>query len=157
MSYLAIKYIHIISMLLLVGTGLGSAFYKWMADRNGNISLIVSTNRHVVYADWFFTTPAIIVQPLSGLYLAYMLDISIATDWLLVSLLLYVLAGICWIPVVWLQIKMHKLAVWADSAQQSLPPLYWRYVKIWTGLGIPAFLSMLAIIFLMIFKPLIWS
>lgn len=67
MLYLSLKTLHILSMLLLFGTGLGSAFYKWMADRSGNLAHIAVTNRHVVLADWLFTTPTVIFQPISGL------------------------------------------------------------------------------------------
>ena len=152
MSYLLLKYLHILSMVLLFGTGLGSAFYKWMADRSGNVAHIAVTNRHVVLADWIFTTPTVIFQPISGLWMVHLLGLPLTTPWIALSLSLYVVAGVCWLPVVWLQIRMRTLADIAVKTQSALPALYWRYARIWFGLGVPAFIAMLAEVFLMVFK-----
>lgn len=153
MSYLAVKYLHILSMVLLFGTGLGSAFYKWMADRSGLVEHIAVTNRLVVLADWIFTTPTVIVQPVSGIWLASLLAIPLTTPWLLASLALYVVAGACWLPVVWLQIRMRDLSRTACLNRLPLSQQYWRYARIWFWLGMPAFASMVLIIFLMVVKP----
>ncbi|MBL8472049.1 MAG: DUF2269 domain-containing protein, partial [Rhodocyclaceae bacterium] len=96
MTYLALKSLHILSMVLLFGTGLGSAYYKWMADRSGKLPHIAVTNRHVVLADWTFTTPTVVFQPISGAAMAHMAGIPLTTPWLLLSLGLYLLAGSCW-------------------------------------------------------------
>lgn len=152
MMYLSLKYLHILSMVLLFGTGLGSAFYKWMADRSGNLAHIAVTNRHVVLADWLFTTPTVIFQPISGLWMVYLLHYPLTTPWILLSLGLYVVAGACWLPVVWLQIQMRKLSEQAVAKQTSLPDLYWRYARYWFWLGVPAFVAMILIVLLMVFK-----
>ncbi len=153
MIYLSLKYVHLISMVVLFGVGLGTAWYKWMADRTGDVNHIAIINRQVVLADWIFTTPAIIVQPISGLLLMNILNIPLNTNWLLISLALYVLAGACWLPVVWLQYKMRNLSADASANNQTLPQQYWRYARIWFWLGVPAFAAMLSIVFLMLFKP----
>ena len=152
MLYLSLKYLHILSMVLLFGTGLGSAFYKWMADRSGNLTHIAVVNRHVVLADWIFTTPTVIFQPLSGLGMVYLLGLPLATPWITLSLGLYVFAGLCWLPVVWLQIRMRNLADAALIAQIPLPAEYWRYARVWFWLGVPAFVAMVGVVFLMVFK-----
>ena len=152
MLYLSLKYVHLISMVLLFGTGLGSAWYKWMADRSGNTGHIGVTNRHVVLADWLFTTPTIVIQPLSGLGLLWVMDIPLVTPWVIASLALYVLAGVCWLPVVWLQIQMSELATAALEQQTALPERYWQYARWWFWLGVPAFSAMLCIVLLMVFK-----
>ncbi|HPE61258.1 MAG TPA: DUF2269 domain-containing protein [Thiolinea sp.] len=155
MSYLVLKYLHILSMVLLFGTGLGSAFYKWMADRSGNVAHIAVTNRHVVLADWLFTTPTVIFQPLSGLWMVYLAGWSLFTPWIALSLGLYVVAGLCWLPVVWLQLRMRQLAEQARADNAPLPALYWRYARIWFWLGVPAFIAMVLIVLLMVFKNLL--
>jgi len=152
MSYLALKTLHILSMVLLFGTGLGSAFYKWMADRSGNIQHIAVTNKHVVLADWCFTTPTVIFQPISGVLMASMADMPLTTPWVAISLALYFLAGACWLPVVWLQIRMQKLAESALAANTPLPADYWRMARYWFWLGVPAFTSMVMVVALMVFK-----
>lgn len=152
MMYLSLKYLHILSMVLLFGTGLGSAFYKWMADRSGDLAHIAVMNRHVVLADWLFTTPTVIFQPLSGLWMVYLLQYPLTTPWIMWSLGLYVVAGVCWLPVVWLQIQMRRLSAQAVATQTELPILYWRYARYWFWLGVPAFIAMILIVWLMVFK-----
>lgn len=152
MSYLSLKVIHILSMVLLFGTGLGSAWYKWMADRSGDIHHIAVTNKQVVLADWVFTTPTVIIQPITGIMLLYTLDISLTTNWVMWSIGLYTLAGLCWLPVVWLQIKMRDISNQAVSMNTGLNATYWKYAKTWFWLGVPAFLSMIVIVILMVFK-----
>ncbi len=152
MDYTLIKTLHILSMVLLFGTGLGSAFYKWMADRSGVLAHIAVTNRHVVLADWWFTTPTVIFQPLSGLWMVHLLGLPVSTPWVAASLGLYALAGTCWLPVVWLQIRMRDLAAGALTAGTPLPPAYWRMARHWFWLGVPAFGAMVLVVALMVFK-----
>ena len=152
MSYLFIKYLHILSMVLLFGTGFGSAFYKWMADRSRNLAHMAVVNRHVVLADWIFTTPTVIFQLVSGVIMAYWIGLPLSTPWIAISLVLYALAGACWLPVVWLQIRMAALADTAIKENTDLPVLYWRYARVWFWLGVPAFSAMLLVVFLMVFK-----
>jgi uncharacterized membrane protein len=152
MSYTVLKTLHILSMVLLFGTGLGSAFYKWMADRSGNVSHIAVTNRHVVLADWLFTTPTVIFQPISGLWIVTLLELPLATPWIAASIGLYMLAGVCWLPVVWLQIRMRNLAADAAARQQPLPMVYWRLARWWFWLGVPAFTAMVLVVVLMVGK-----
>ncbi len=152
MTYFTLKTLHLLSMVLLFGTGLGSAFYKWMADRSGNVAHIAVTNRHVVLADWLFTTPTVIFQPISGIWMAAIAGWPLTTPWIAISLGLYFLAGACWLPVVWLQIRMKKLSADALARNASLPADYWRMARLWFWLGVPAFISMVLVIALMVFK-----
>jgi uncharacterized membrane protein len=154
MLYLSLKWLHILSATVLVGVGFGTAFYKWMIDRSGEVRAIAYMGRLVVLADWLFTTPAIILQPLTGLWMLQIAGYSLGSTWILYTLLLYALAGACWLPVVWLQYRMRALALAAVAAEQALPAAYWRYARLWFWLGIPAFLAMLAVYALMVFKPL---
>ena len=155
MSYTTIKTLHILSMVLLFGTGLGSAFYKWMADRSGHVAHIAITDRHVVLADWLFTTPTVVFQPLSGLWMVHLLGLPLTTPWIALSLGLYVLAGTCWLPVVWLQLRMRAVSADAAARSAALPPAYWRMARCWFWLGVPAFCSMVLIVVLMVFKNLV--
>lgn len=152
MIYLSLKSLHLVSMVLLFGTGLGSAWYKWTADRGGNVVHIAVTNRHVVLADWLFTTPTGFIQPITGFAMLSMTGIPVATPWVFASLVLYGLAGACWLPVVWLQMRMRDLAAEAARGNSALPELYWRYARWWFWLGVPAFAAMLCIVLLMVFK-----
>src|SRR5689334_13497049 len=118
-SYFILKAVHIISAAVLFGTGLGIAFFKWVTDRTGNLAAIRIVSEKVVVADWVFTLPAIVVQALTGLALVKSMGYPLAHGWLAWSLALFCLAGLCWIPVVWLQIRMRDLARTAE--QEGIP------------------------------------
>jgi uncharacterized membrane protein len=152
-TYLILKTIHILSSVVLVGTGGGSAFYLFCANRSRNLAAQAVVARYVVLADWIFTTPTIIIQPLTGFALMHMAGLPLTTPWILWTLALYVLAGACWLPVVWLQIRMKQMAETALAGGGALPDLYWRYSRIWEALGYPAFIAMVAIYYLMVNKP----
>ena len=147
------KTIHILSATVLFGTGLGTAFHMWRADRTGDVRVIANAARQTVLADWLFTTPAVIIQPLTGFLLMFEAGYALDEAWIMLSLALYVVTGACWLPVVWLQARMRDLAVAALDDGAELPPLYRRYMRIWFALGWPAFLSVVAIFALMVFRP----
>lgn len=152
-TYLALKWVHILSSVLLVGTGFGSAFYLYFIHRTKNTQAIAAVSRLVVRADFWFTTPAIIVQPATGIAMAIMAGYSLDQAWLMWTTALYLFAGACWLPVVWLQIRMATLASAAASGNSQLPVRYWQYARYWERLGYPAFLAMLGVYGLMVFKP----
>lgn len=151
--FLLYKWMHILSSVLLVGTGLGSAFYLFFTLRTRNVQAIAGVSRLVVIADWCFTTPAIFIQPLTGYLMMRTVGYTFELAWLKHTLWLYALAGICWLPVVWLQIRLRDIAREAANAQTELPELFWRYAKRWELLGYPAFVAMLVIYWLMVFRP----
>jgi len=154
MDYLAIKTIHIISSVFLVGTGFGTAFYLFFANRSKSVEAIAVVSKLVVKADWWFTTPAVVVQPLSGAWLIHVAGFPLDSVWIKASLALYLFAGVCWLPVVWYQLKMARMALAAHETRSELPALYWHYARRWELLGYPAFAAMAVIYFLMVMKPI---
>ncbi len=153
MSYLLLKYVHILSSTLLFGTGLGTAFHGFLAFRTKDPRVVAAVGRSVVLADWLFTAPAVIIQPATGVTMALLAGIPLLSGWLLLSIALYILVGACWLPVVWLQIQLRRIAKESLDSGALLPPRYYRYLGFWFVLGWPAFLAVLAIFYLMVFKP----
>lgn len=151
--YLTLKWIHILSSVVLVGTGLGSAYYMFFANRSRDLAAQAVVTRLVVQADWWFTTPTVLLQPATGLAMVYLAGFPLSTPWIAASLALYAIAGLCWLPVVWLQIRMRALAQQAAEAGTPLAPLYWRYARWWEALGYPAFAAMVVVFYLMVAKP----
>ena len=145
--------LHIISIIMLLGIGGGSAFYKFMADRSKNLALIVHTNKMVVLADWIFITPAVIIQPITGVMLANLMGYSFDTWWLLLSLNLYIFSLSLWLVAVWLQIWMKNMALNAEKEGKRLDRDYFLLVNYWIGLGVFSSLAMGWVFYLMVFKP----
>ncbi|MCW5653937.1 DUF2269 domain-containing protein [Hydrogenophaga sp.] len=152
-TYLLLKWVHVVSSVVLVGTGLGTAFFMFFTNRSGSLAAQAVVSRLVVRADAWFTTPAVLVQPATGLALAHMAGWPLGTPWIAWSIALYVLTGLLWLPVVWLQWRMAAMARQAHQAGAALPSAYWRFARWWERLGYPAFAAMLVVFALMVFKP----
>jgi uncharacterized membrane protein len=153
MEYLAVKWLHVVFSTLLFGTGLGTAFFMLTTTLSRDVGSIATVSRRVVWADWLFTAPTAILQPLTGAWLVHLAGYPWGAPWILWSLVLYCVAGACWLPVVWLQVRMAAMAEAAAAAGEPLPPRFWRYYRIWFTLGWPAFAAFLAIFWLMVAKP----
>jgi uncharacterized membrane protein len=156
-TYLLIKWAHILSSVLMVGTGMGSAFYMFFTNRSGSVAAQAVVSKLVVRADWWFTTPTVIIQPISGIAMVHMAGWPLTSPWLMASMALYVLAGACWLPVVWLQLRMARLAAQAHEQGTAMPERYWRDARLWEALGYPAFAAMAVVFFLMVNKPALWG
>ena len=152
-TYALLKTLHILSAVLLVGTGFGTAYYFYFANRSGNVQAQAVVATLVVRADWWFTTPAAIVQPLSGIALAVMAGYPWSATWMVAAVALYLLAGACWLPVLRLQHRMAQLARDAAAQGRPLPPEYGRLARSWERLGYPAFAAMIVVFWLMVAKP----
>ena len=153
MEYLIVKWLHIVSSTLLFGTGIGSAFYLLFTSLSRDVRAIAVVSRHVVRADWLFTATTVVFQPLSGFYLAHLAGYPLGSRWIVWSVVLYLVAGGCWLPVVWLQMRMRDMAQASARDGLALPALYWRYLRIWTALGVPAFFALIVVFYLMTAKP----
>jgi len=153
---LTLKLVHVLGAAVLFGTGLGIAFFMYMAHRTGNAATIAATGRIVVIADALFTATAVVVQPVSGGLLAWVIGYRLWESWIVASLALYVMVGLCWLPVVAIQMRLRDLAAQAARTSASLPAAYHRLFRIWFWLGWPAFLGVIAIFALMLWKPQLW-
>jgi uncharacterized membrane protein len=153
MEYLLAKWVHIVSSTLLFGTGLGSAFYMFFASRTRDPRIVATVVKYVVIADWCFTTPTVILQPLSGFYMVHLAGYPLTSTWLLWSMILFLVAGAAWLPVVWMQIQMRRMAQQSLANGAALPEQYWRYLRGWVALGIVAFVALVIVFYLMVLKP----
>lgn len=153
MTYEILRYLHVIGACVLLGTGAGIAFFMVMSNRSRDPALIAHTAGIVVLADTLFTATAAILQPVTGWLLARETGYPLLEGWIFVSLCLYVFVGLFWLPVVWIQIRLRRLAAEARDRRQTLPEAYHRLYRIWFACGFPAFFAVLAILWLMLEKP----
>ena len=155
-AYIAVKWVHVVSSTVLFGFGAGSAWYFWAAHLTRDARTIAKVVRLVARTDIVVTGAAGIVQPASGLLLAWMSGIDLGAPWLIVAYHLYALAFACWVPVVWLQFRAAKLAQQAADGHGVLGDDYRKTVRLWFILGWPAFAALLIVFWLMIAKPRLW-
>lgn len=149
------RWLHVIGATVLLGTGSGIAFFMLMAHRTRDARIIAHVGQTVVVADFLFTASAVLVQPLTGLWLAHQIGWPLTTPWILWSMALYIFIGCFWVPVIFMQMRMRNLARVAAEADLPLPPAYHRLFRIWFAFGIPAFAAMLVIIWLMLERPIL--
>jgi uncharacterized membrane protein len=151
--YFAVKYLHVLGAIVILGTGIGIAFFMLMAHRSRDPAFIARTATTVVIADMLFTLTAVLLQPVTGGALMMLSATALTERWLATSLALYAVAGLFWIPVIFMQIEMRDLARGALAQHQPLPPRYFRLFRRWFAFGIPGFGSVMMILWLMIAKP----
>lgn len=153
MSYLFLKWLHVLGASVLLGTGAGIAFFMLMAHRTGNPATVAATARIVVIADFIFTTTAVIAQPVTGLLLAHTVGYDLREAWIVFSIALYLITGGFWLPVVWIQMRLRRMAETAAATNKPLPAAYHRLFMVWFAFGFPAFAAVLGIFWLMIARP----
>ena len=153
MLYIALKYLHVIGAAVLLGTGAGIAFFMLLAHRTGNAAVIAGVARIVVIADFLFTATAVVAQPVTGLALVWHLGYPLGEHWIVLSILLYLVTGAFWLPVVWMQMEMRRLATIAAKDGTPLPSRYRTLFHLWFAFGFPAFAAVLGIFWLMIARP----
>lgn len=151
--YLALKWLHVISSSVLFGTSLGIVFFWVRAQSRGDIRVIAAVSRQAVLADACFTLSAVILQPVTGAAMAAMGGGPASGFWLRAAIVIYSATGVIWVPVLWLQLRMRKLAQHAANAGTGLPAAYHRCYRWWLALRCPEFAALLVIFYLMIAKP----
>jgi uncharacterized membrane protein len=153
MLYFLAKFLHVLGAIVILGTGSGIAFFMLMAHRSHDADFIARTASVVVIADAIFTLSAVILQPVTGGLLMMLSATPITERWLLASLVLYAVAGLFWVPVVFMQIEMRDLARKAAEQRLALPERYFVLFRRWFAFGFPGFGATMLILWLMIAKP----
>lgn len=151
--YLLAKWLHILSATVLFGTGIGTAFQMVWAMRTGRVETIHSVSSGVVMADWLFTTPAGVIQPLTGFWLIHLTGWDPFAPWLVAVYALYALAFVCWAPVVHLQLRIRDLSGAALAEGAPLPDQVRCLYRLWFALGWPAFGALTLVFWLMVARP----
>ena len=149
-TYLVLKYLHVIGATVLLGTGAGIAFFMLLAHLTGRAAAVAEVARIVVIADFLFTATAVVMQPVTGVMLARVMGYPLSESWIVWSSVLYVVTGLFWLPVVWMQMRMRNLALASVKSGTGLPPAYHRLFRWWFWFGFPAFAAVIAIFWLMI-------
>jgi uncharacterized membrane protein len=157
MTYFILKFLHVIGGAVLLGTGAGIAFFMLMAHFTGKPVIISGVARIVVIADFVFTATAVIAQPITGIALAGHMGYALTDFWIFWSIVLYLVTGAFWLPVVWMQMRLRDLSEAATRNSTALPAAYHRLFWWWFAFGFPAFAAVLVIFWLMIARPVSWS
>ncbi|MCJ8312877.1 MAG: DUF2269 domain-containing protein [Saccharospirillaceae bacterium] len=150
--YLIIKLLHILSAIVVMGTGAGIAFFMLMAVMSKNNTVIKSITNMVVLADWFFTFPFALIQLLTGIWLMNYVGYSFQSPWFKVVGFFYIFLMFAWFIVVWIQYRLKSL-----SQQQNFDVLtnlpFQRLFRYWFVLGVLGFTCIMIVFYYMVVKP----
>ncbi|WP_025091712.1 DUF2269 family protein [Brucella intermedia] len=149
----ALRLLHVLGAAVLLGTGAGIAFFMVVAERTRDPHVIAHVASIVVLSDTIFTATAVVLQPLTGYGLARFIGWPLSESWIILSLVLYAITVLFWLPVVWIQVRLRNLARQAAAEMTPLPPIFDRLYRIWFAFGFPAFFAVIAIFWLMLTKP----
>jgi uncharacterized membrane protein len=152
-TYLLIKTVHIITATILFGTGVGIAFFAFRSRFTDRLQEKFFAIRTTVLADSVFIAPAAVLQPATGVWLIWSGGLRWTDGWLLTTYVLYGVAALCWLPVVWIQIRLRQIVAESLASGNALPIRYYRLSRVWFILGWPAFIGLVAVFFLMVTKP----
>jgi len=100
-----------------------------------------------------FPATAVVAQPVTGVLLTWNLGYALSDAWIFWSIILYVITGAFWLPVVWMQMRLRDLATAAAASGRELPATYHRLFWSWFAFSFPAFAAVLGIFWLMIARP----
>ena len=154
LTILVLKVIHVLGAVLFLGTGLGSAYYKYRATATRNVHVVAWVDQEIVRADWIMTVPSGVIVPVTGLLMVYLYGISIFESWVFLGISGYLLAGITWLPAAKLQIVMRTISAECLAKNEPLPESYFTAQKRWFLLGFPSFSATLIAVWAMVFKSL---
>ncbi len=152
-TYLLVKTVHVITATILFGTGLGIAFFMFRSRFTDSLQEKFFAIRTTVLADYLFTAPAAVLQPATGAWLIWEGGFRWDDGWLTATYALYAIAAACWLPVVWIQIRLKRIVAGCLSLSKPLPDEYHRLFRVWLLLGWPAFMGLVTVFFLMVAKP----
>lgn len=117
-----------------------------------NVKVIAEVGPHIVRVESYLTILSALAQIVTGLWMASLAGFPILTGWLGWALMLFCIAGLCWVLGVWLQHRMVDLSRTAIDTNSELPAEYHRLFRNWTLLGLPSTTAMIGIFYLMVFK-----
>ena len=147
-----LKSLHIFGVVVFLGTGAGSAWYKLRASRSNDTRVIAWCDAEVVFADWLFTVPSAVIVPATGLLLVYFYRLPFTTPWVWQGIAGYVIAGVTWLPAAFLQVRMRRLSARARDEGTELPPRWRTMQRAWALLGIPSFSATITVLWMMVSK-----
>jgi len=147
-----VRLFHVVSSALMFGVGIGAFWFMVASVRSGNPAAIAVTTRNAVRAEWFIAAPVALIQPTTGYLLMLQLGYTLHSRWFAAVATLYIIAGMCWVYLVKAELKMRDLAT-KHRAATELPAGFGPLFQRWTRLALGSFAGVLAIFWLMVFRP----
>jgi uncharacterized membrane protein len=153
-TYLLLKSVHILGVVLFLGNIIITGWWKVMADRTKNKQIIAFAQRQVTLTDYVFTLGGVVLVLATGIGNAILHELNyLSIKWLAWGYWLFIASGVIWVAILLpIQIKQARMAK-QFSEQKPIPEQYWKLGNLWIIFGILATLLPLANLYWMVFKP----
>lgn len=153
-AYLWFKALHVLGVVLLIGSVLINPFWKAMADRSGDPRIIAFAQVQLLRGEIAFTAVGVVLVVAFGIAAAAIHDMAFVTDgWLAWGFWLTMAGGLGWVGIIIPRVvKQTRLAkAFADGGE--IPEAYWRAGRLIPVVGPILTLALLAALFIMVLKP----
>ncbi len=151
---LALKALHILSVVLFLGNIITGVFWKVHADLAGDLRARAQALDGIIKSDRWFTVPGVLLIIASGVALASLMGYPLLrTFWIVWSLALFGLSGVAFGAFVAPLQKKLLANVRAGMAGNWDQAHYRRMSRSWTIWGTIATAAPVGAVFLMVMKP----
>jgi len=152
-TYLALKSLHILGVVLFVGNIIVTGWWKVMADRTRHPAIVAFAQRQVTLTDWIFTFGGSTLVVVGAYANVYLHDLPLDAPWLVWGQVMFFASGVLWVAIlIPLQIRLARLAR-GFAGGGAIPDEYWRLNRVWLWVGILATVLPAANLYFMVFKP----
>ncbi|MDH4565781.1 DUF2269 domain-containing protein [Pseudomonas sp. BN414] len=152
--YFLFKTVHGLLAAVLLGAALAGLFFARRAWKEADPQQMAATFASLVRLECWLIASSAVLLPLSGLALAKVGGWPLGQRWLLWSVGIYLLAALCWLPLLWLQLRIRNLARQAFRDGTALAPQVASHVAARTWLAVIALVLLAVVYALMVIKPL---
>jgi uncharacterized membrane protein len=150
----AIKFVHMLSVAVMFGTWLGIAAFMVLAHHSHNTSVVALTSQFVVRIELVVMIAAVVLQPASGVPLAYVIGLDpLGEFWLVASIAGYGFVVLCWLAAVVIEFRVRRVTREAALSNVPLPAAYKTLFRVWAMLAVPILSGMVGLFALMIWQP----
>ena len=148
MVFLLLKWIHVLSAIVAVGSNV--TYGIWLSRAAANVDVLPFTLKTIKLIDDRLANRAYGLLILTGLIIVYIVRLSLTTPWLLTALILYVIVVLIGLLVVTPNLR-NQIQLLEREGISS--PGYQALARRGTITGMTLGLITLVIVFLMVVKP----
>ena len=151
--FLTLESLHLVGVVLFLGTVIVSAWWKLSADRTLDPKVIAFAQAQVAGADLRLTLIGIVLIALGGPVNAILQGLPFSLFWVALAMILFSLSVLIWLVLmIPLQRRLCKMTAEFGNASM-VPEEYWGLERRWMLFGALSMALAVSVIPVMVFKP----
>jgi uncharacterized membrane protein len=152
-TYLLLKLVHVIAVIIFIGNITLGLFWMRQANKTGNFSIISFTMKGIISSDKWFTIPGVVIITAAGISAAMRAGLPLLrTGWIFWSLVLFSISGIIFsVRLAPLQRKILHMTE-NNSTKEINDDAYKSHLRQWETWGLLALVTPVAAMVMMVLK-----